>query len=63
VAINDARLVPSSQDGQWLDYPVDPAIVKQGDNTFAFGVRAGESAQPVLIDMLLWVRHPAAPPQ
>lgn len=63
VALNDAPLTHSVQDGQWVDYSVDPAMVKQGDNTFLLGMKKGTTAQPVLIDMLLWVRHAGSPPQ
>ncbi|MEA3365866.1 MAG: hypothetical protein U9Q79_09535, partial [Candidatus Hydrogenedentes bacterium] len=48
---------PSNEDRQWLTYPVDPLIVKKGDNTFLLGMKKGDTTQPVLIDILLWVRH------
>jgi hypothetical protein len=62
VAINGASLTaaavtPPEPDNPWLDYPVDPLVVKQGDNVFTFGMKEGETAQPVLLDMLLRVRH------
>ena len=62
VAINGASLTaaavtPPEPDNPWLDYPVDPLVVKQGDNVFTFGMKEGETAQPVLLDMLLRMRH------
>jgi hypothetical protein len=63
VAVNGTQLVASAQDGQWIDYPVAPEVVEKGDNAFTFGVTKGNAAKPVLIDMLLWVRHPDQPPE
>jgi hypothetical protein len=57
VTLNGAPLTAETQDGPWLEFPVEPALVKQGDNVFALGVAAGEPTRPVLLDLLLRVRH------
>ena len=57
VTLNGVPLTEEAQDGPWLEFAVEPALVKQGDNVFALGVVAGEASRPVLLDLLLRVRH------
>ena len=57
VTLNGVPLTEEAQDGPWLEFAVEPALVKQGDNVFALGVAAGETSRPVLLDLLLRVRH------
>ncbi|NQT53559.1 hypothetical protein HQ576_15995, partial [bacterium] len=56
VAVNGKAVRQSGGKGEWLDYAVAPAIVRQGANRIEVALAAGSRAAPMLQDMLLWVR-------
>jgi Glycosyl hydrolase-like 10 len=57
VTLNGTALTPASQEGLFIDYPVAPAVVKQGTNMFEFVLKPESEGKPVIQDMQLWLRH------
>lgn len=57
VTINGTPLEQPVAADTWLEYAVEPALVKKGTNRFEFALAEGVPAGPVLQDLLLWVRY------
>jgi hypothetical protein len=57
VKINDEQLTDGKKSGTWLEYPVDPALVKKGLNQFEFMLTADCKAEVLIEDLLLYVRY------
>ncbi|MCP4645971.1 MAG: family 10 glycosylhydrolase, partial [bacterium] len=57
VSINGTVLDTGAKSNDWLDYAVDPALVKHGANEIAVTLADGAQGAPVWDDLLLWVRH------
>ena len=53
VTLNGSRLAGGARNGEWLDFPVDPALVKRGENQLRVGLalEAAEEAAPTPADL------------
>jgi len=41
----------------WLEFTVDPSILKKGNNRFRLTLKPRSATQPVITDLRLWVRY------
>jgi len=57
VTLNGQTLAGGRVDGAWIEYTLDPAEVKTGENEFVFSLKNAEEKTPLLCDLLLWVRY------
>ncbi len=56
VKLNDHSLTKVAQSGGRLIFDVNPAIVRKGNNCFDIMLHSDGTAEPSLLDLLLWVR-------
>lgn len=61
VKLNGSVLAKGRRNGAWVEYSVQPTLVKKGANRIEVALDAQSAAGPVLQDILLWVRYRAAP--
>lgn len=55
VTLNGEDLGPGTESESWLEYPVDPPLVKNGMNRFDILLKPDSAAKAVLQDLLLYV--------
>ncbi len=55
--LNGTRLADGKMAGGWIEYPVDPSLVKQGVNRFTLTLSPKCKEKAKVEDLLLWV-HP-----
>ena len=56
-AANGMALAAGVLSGEWLEYAVEPHLVKRGENRLEITVRAGYDTPAMLRDVQLWVRY------
>ena len=49
---------PPTASHQWLEYPVNPDLLKKGNYRFKITLEGDPAAKCTLNDLLLWVRYP-----
>ena len=57
VTLNGTSLTGGKHTGDWIDFAIDPATTKLGNNAFTFQLAQGSEAAPTLQDLQLWVKH------
>ncbi|MBN2023204.1 MAG: hypothetical protein JW809_10485 [Pirellulales bacterium] len=61
VTLNGQALAQGKPTGPWIEYAVEPSLVKTGANRFAVSVKKPEKKGVVLRDLVLSVRYPRKP--